>query len=237
MTICSKCGKKIPKNAIKCPHCHKIVNKPLPPKNIKVKSVPLKVKKVKTARTKIEVVKPNLSYFNNWTIFFIIALVLINLVLLSNFLTQQQNQPKVAENNEQTSIEVSKLGSWKDQNNSLFIFTQDNNFYWYNSYLVQNDNYYKGTYNYKVGLAALEEMGYTEEEFYITFGNDLSLDNVYSINLFPTTLIENQIDVSSTKLAPNESWWYLLIIKNDETAVAYNKTLDSRYNLTIYNSR
>ena len=32
-------------------------------------------------------------------------------------------------------------------------------------------------------------------------------------------------------LTKNETWWYILMIRNDGTAIAYNKTLDIHYNL------
>lgn len=233
MAICSKCGKKIAKNTTKCPFCHQKVINSKPSKDFQLKKVPLKVKKTHLSRRSSSVLSSN-----TLIIFFIIALILINLVLLDNYLSSKKTSTipeKTAE--EQQYIELSELGSWTDQNNNLFIFAKDDNFYWYDSYLKQNDNYYKGTYDYKKGLEALAEMGYSEEEFHQTFGDDLSLDNVYSINLFPSLLIKNQQDITSTKLKDNESWWYLLIIKDNDSAIAYNKTLDLRYNLTKYNNR
>lgn len=233
MAICSKCGKKIVKNATKCPFCHQKVVNPKPSKDFQLKKVPLKVKKTHLSRRSSSVLSSN-----TLIIFFIIALILINLVLLDNYLSSKKKSTIPEETiEEQQYIEVSELGSWTDQNNNLFIFANDDNFYWYDSYLNQNDNYYKGTYDYKKGLEALAEMGYTEEEFHQTFGDDLSLDNIYSINLFPSLLIKNKQDITSTKLKDNETWWYLLIIKDNDTAIAYNKTLDLRYNLTKYNNR
>ncbi len=232
MAKCPKCGKKLPKSASKCPNCQKTVLKNKLPKDVKLKEVPLKVKKVSTAKKKPS---SNLS-FNTISIFLIIALILVNLVLLSNFLSTPKVQDQLDHDNEK-QFEPSKLGMWTSQNNELFVFSQDENFYWYNTYNELNDNYYHGTYNYTNGLDALTEMGYTEEEFYTTFGNDIALENVYSINIFPSLIIENEKDLTSTKIKENESWWYLLIIKNDDSAIAYNKTLDLRYDLTKYNNR
>ena len=203
-------------------------------KNIKVKDIPLKVKKAKIAKAQ----KSSVLSSNALPIYLIIALILINIILLANYVsTREKNSPTYDISNERIAIKASKLGSWQDQNNQLLIFAEDNNFYWYTSSTTQNDNYYQGTYNYQTGLEALKEMGYTEDEFYLTFGNDISLDNVYSINIFPSLLINNHRDLTSIKLKPNETWWYLLIIKNDDTAIGYNKTLDLRYNLTKYQSR
>ena len=74
-------------------------------------------------------------------------------------------------------------------------------------------------------------MGYTEKEFTIEFGENINLDNIYSINLKPTTVIMSGIDISTVELNKNESWWFILIIKDDGNAYAYNKTLDLKYNL------
>ena len=45
-----------------------------------------------------------------------------------------------------------------------------------------NDNYYKGKYNYKTGTDALTEMGFTTDEFKKEYGQDIKLENIYSIN-------------------------------------------------------
>lgn len=122
-------------------------------------------------------------------------------------------------------------GSWQSSYNGLFIFNKDNSFYWYNSYKNLKDNYYRGTYNYKTGEDALTEMGYTLEEFKKEFGTDIKTNNIYSINLKPNYVFMSGIDITSVDLNENETWWYLLIIKNDGTAFGYNKTLDLKYNL------
>lgn len=122
-------------------------------------------------------------------------------------------------------------GSWQSSHNGLFVFNKDNSFYWYNSFDNLKDNYYRGTYNYKTGNDALNEMGYTEEEFKKEFGSDVKLENIYSINLKPNYVFMSGIDITSVELNENETWWYLLIIKEDNTAYGYNKTLDLKYNL------
>jgi len=122
------------------------------------------------------------------------------------------------------------IGNWQTKNNGLFVFQDDNTFYWYDSYKHLEDNYYKGTYTYKKGIEALEDMGYTQEEFYLIFQENVSLDNVYSMNIQPQILYKAGQDMRK-ELGKNESWWFILIIKNDNTAQGYNKTLDNRYNL------
>lgn len=131
----------------------------------------------------------------------------------------------------QEKVSTTLTGNWQSSYNGLFIFNEDNTFYWYNSYKNKKDNYYRGNYNYKTGLDALKEMGYTEEEFKIEFGSDIKLENIYSINLKPNYVFMSGIDITSVELNENETWWYLLMIKEDGTAFGYNKTLDLKYNL------
>ena len=38
-------------------------------------------------------------------------------------------------------------------------------------------------------------------------------------------------DKDERDIKENESWWYILIVKDEQTAIAYNKTLDLRYSL------
>ena len=133
MAKCPKCGKKLPKNASKCPNCQKTILKNRLPKDVKLKEVPLKVKKVSTAKKKSS---SNLS-FNTISIFLIIALILVNLVLLSNFLSTPKVQNQLNHDNEK-QFEPSELGMWTSQNNELFVFSQDKNFYWYNTYNCTN---------------------------------------------------------------------------------------------------
>ena len=235
MKTCPKCGKKISKKVTTCPHCHKPILKTTPPKDFKVNNIPLKVKKVKhhkNNKTNTISLKTNII-----TLILLILLIIINISLLTIYFKKPEEQPIHEElNNSKATIELSNLGGWISQNNELFLFAKDNKFYWYDSYLKQDDNYYEGTYNYKSGAAALEEMGYTEEEFYNTFGQELSLDNVYSLNIVPNALIKKQENITNT-LKEDETWWFLLIIKNEETAIAYNKTLELEYDLTKYNNR
>ncbi len=244
MAKCPKCGKRISKNTTKCPYCHKLISHKNFNKDIQVKPIPLKVKPVKEAKeikkTKKVVKKrakeqTNLQYPSTFNLFLIVSLILINLILVLNIINQFQNEEPIPTiNNEHEKFNVSSLGSWQSEKNNLFIFGEDNIFYWYDSYLKLNDNYYTGTYNYKNGLEALKEMGYTEDEFYKTFGEDVKIDNVYSINLFPTKSIKNGKDFTNNDLNDNETWWFLLIIKNEQTALGYNKTLDLKYTFSRY---
>ena len=76
-------------------------------------------------------------------------------------------------------------------------------------------------------------MGYTEEEFKKTFGENLDINNAYSLNLLPSLVYKGYQDTTTRDLKDNETWWFILIKKDANTAIAYNKTLDQRYNLTL----
>ena len=70
-------------------------------------------------------------------------------------------------------------------------------------------------------------MSYTDEDFANNFGEDINMDNVYSISINLSKKVEDKQDTKDTT-----QWWFLLIIKDDQTAIGYNKTLDARYELT-----
>ena len=203
-------------------------------KKTAMSKIPLKVKKPvnnsKKKKQKIELPvlkedKTSLQILS--TVKIISVLVLINIVY-------EIDKNKTAEIEEKEIIKEDKnniLGSWITENNSLFIFEKDNVFYWYDSYDDKTNNYYTGTFTYKTGLEALEEMGYTEQDLTISFDEDVKLENVYSIVMKPTTVIKARKDVTNKELTENETWWFLIIKKDDGTAQGYNKTLDIRYNL------
>ena len=75
-------------------------------------------------------------------------------------------------------------------------------------------------------------MGYTEEDLKVSFEDNIKVENVYSIIMTPKTVIKARKDVSASELRERETWWFLIIKKDDGTAYGYNKTLDIRYNLT-----
>lgn len=183
-------------------------------------------KKVKyTEKTGIQIIKSITSIIS--VLIFILVLSTLSLNILDN-LKQNKQEPKPKE---EIKLTTNIIGSWQSATNGLFVFNKDNSFYWYNSHNNLKDNYYKGNYNYKTGLEALTEMGFTEEEFKKEYGAEIKLENVYSINLHPTLVQKNKIDVTSVEIDENKSWWYILIIKDDYTANAFNKTLDIKYNL------
>ena len=76
-------------------------------------------------------------------------------------------------------------------------------------------------------------MGYSQDEFKLNFPNITNLDNVYSITIKPTYLYRNHLNVTNTQLQENETWWFIIMIDDEGNTVAYNKTLDQRYNLQV----
>lgn len=259
MRRCPKCNLRVADSAKKCPYCkvslpkaikdqiekqpdiiktpNKITNTESLEKTreIKIKSIPLKVKPVKAPKQPEPPKKEKnlqVKVLSSIKIVLVLLLLVINIVLIIKIVSDKEEQTLTPEKT--SSVEhttTNSLGSWRSSNNGLFTFEDNNNFFWYEYYDDLKNNYYSGTYNYKQGLDALEEMGYTEEEFNLTFGEDIKIENVYSMNLLPTYSFKAGSDMTKEELSENEIWWYILMIRNDGTAIAYNKTLDLRYNL------
>ena len=184
-------------------------------------SIPKKTKK--TEKKGIQLIKSITSIIS--VLIFILIIITLTLNILDNL------KPNKEEVKEEIKLSTNIIGSWQSATNGLFVFNEDNTFYWYNSHNNLEDNYYKGSYNYKTGLEALTEMGFTEEEFKKEYGAKIKLENVYSINLQPTLVQKNKIDVTTVEVDENKSWWYIMIVKEDYTANGFNKTLDIKYNL------
>ncbi len=211
-------------------------------KKTTMSKIPLKVKKPvnnsKKKKQKIELPvlkedKTSLQILSTVKIISVLILLAVSLNLIIN-IVYEIDKSKTAEVEEKEVIKEDKtniLGSWITENNSLFVFEKNDVFYWYDSFDDKTNNYYTGTFTYKTGLEALEEMGYTEEDLTISFDEDVKLENVYSIVMKPTTVIKARKDVTNKELTENETWWFLIIKKDDGTAQGYNKTLDIRYNL------
>jgi len=50
------------------------------------------------------------------------------------------------------------------------------------------------------------------------------------MQLSPNKRVINNEDHSGV-IKENTKWWFILIVKDDNTAIGYNKTLDKRYDL------
>jgi hypothetical protein len=204
-----------------------------------VDRIPLKVKKpVSHKKPKIELPvlkedKTSLQVLSTVKVICVLVLLAVSMNLIINIVLEidKNKAVEVVDDNKPIEDASNILGSWLTDNNSLFVFEKDGNFYWYDYYEEKNNNYYNGTFTYKTGLDALEEMGYTEEDLALSFDEDVKIENVYSIIIKPTTVIKGRKDVTNKEISENETWWFLIIKKEDGTALGYNKTLDIRYNL------
>ena len=156
---------------------------------------------------------------------FITSYVIVQRVIDSNTKT-------VVSNNSNDNIkEYTLLKKWESADDELFIFDEEHKFYIYNNKDNIKDDYYSGIYSYKKGKEALEEMGYTEEDYTKIFKERVEENNIYSLELKPDTVFMDGIDKTDKSLPNNIKWWFLLIIKSDGTAIGYNKTLNTRYHL------
>ena len=165
----------------------------------------------------------------------IILLLLVTSYVIINKMIESEKKPViVATNKAKKNTKLNINTKWVTADESMFYFDPDGNFYWYDDYTNKKDNYYDGTYTYKQGKEALKEMGYDEKEFIKVFGEKISEDNVYSLELTPITAFIEGKDQSDTFLPNGTKWWYILIIKSEGGAIAYNKTLDIRYHLESY---
>ncbi len=222
-------------------------------KEIKVKPIPLKVKKVSyfhnkkskvvkvkdyefnLKEAKIKQSKVSLEFKSTFKIVLVSILLILNCLLIFKIVIQVDNtKPSYLDVNSESSIkaiteDVSLFGTWVTQNGGLFLFQDDYKFYWYDNYQVLDNNYYGGSYSFRNSNDVLDEIGYSEEELKKELGENIDLNNVYSIQLIPTISYKNNKDNTLVDLRENESWWMLFVITSDDTAVGYNKTLDLRY--------
>lgn len=191
------------------------------------KNIPLKVK------GNTETISAESSNKIQNTIFMIVSFILLmaSIILIINIVNEVKDKPISSTVEIDTSKEMFITGSYKTTNDSLFTFNEDSTFYWFDNYNELDNNYYTGTYTYLRGQEAINEMGYTEEEIPIMFGENIDKNNIYSIQLYPTKVLKNNRDVTKRELKDNTVWWYILVLKDDKNAIGYNKTIDARYSL------
>lgn len=161
-------------------------------------------------------------------IFIIIIIIGINIIFKASYSKKNINLATAINNHFSSS---DNIGCFLTDKEELFLFLDNNDFYWFKSYNNLNEDYYIGTYNYKNGDGALEELGYTKEEFKEEFGENIDITEVYSFNIFPT--ISNN---SSENIYPSDNWWFLIVKQDNYNAMAFNRTLGVRYNLTKINN-
>lgn len=198
---------------------------------LKLKPISLKVKK-KTPN------KKETKQYQNESVFLIVLstlLLLVTVFLIAIVLHNDSDHNIFEKKTQEVVLDKSKplYNKWLTDNNSLIIFGSDLKFAWYDDKEELENNYYLGTYKYKTNTEAITEMGYSIEEFKLNFPKINNLDNVYSITINPTYLYRNHLNVTNTQLQKNETWWFILMIDDDNNVLAYNKTLDQRYTLRV----
>ena len=205
--------------------------KPIPTKFKKAKP-PKKIKETTEEKTEIKrTIKDRI--ITSIQLLMVTVLLVANTIMVINIVlkVEKANSPE-----EQPKVEVKKAepitvyGEWLTNEKGL-ITLNDNIIYFYDNYLNLDNNYQKGTFTIVNGDAALQEMGYSPEEFTATFGENIQKDNIYSLHIKPVVIFSNGNDVTATSVKKNEEWWFMITIRDDGKAQAYNKTLDKRYNL------
>jgi len=162
----------------------------------------------------------------------IIKLIIIAILVAANtfLIIKFVNKKPIKDNTDQIEVTNEKqeekdfVSAWAE-GNIRFIF-KDNNFTYYDAF----HDYYEGTFTFVKGEQALEEMGYSDEDLEEQFGTGINKENIYSMQLSPTKRVINNEDHSGV-IKENTKWWFILIVKDDNTAIGYNKTLDKRYDL------
>ena len=198
--------------------------------------VRLKPMQLKVKRNNLEKEK-NSKYYND-SVFLILLSVILLFVTITLIIIVLYKSP---DDGLTTKITLNPLvdksdtlfNKWRSNNDSLFIFGSDLKFSWYENYKDLDNNYYLGTYTYKTNKDAIKEMGYTEEEFKQSFPHVSDYNKVYSLQIKPNYLYKNNLNVTKTQVSKNETWWFIIIISDDGTVNAYNKTLDTRYQLKL----
>lgn len=180
-----------------------------------VKPIKLEVKNNRKRTFSLKDIFKNLK---GLTIFLIIVLFIMSICLIVSIVKVQRNKITIIKDVPSLINEDNGLFStWVSNNDEILSFNSDLSF----DYIMNNEENYKGEFTYNVGLDALRDMGYSMEEFNKSFAKEINHDNVYSLKLVPTKEDND-----------NDEWWIIFIIKDDGSAIAYNKSLDIRYTLS-----
>jgi hypothetical protein len=198
--------------------------------------IPTKFKKAKAPK-KVSEVKPSTTLkerlFTTAQLLIVTILLVANTFMVINIVrkvekaNEPEEQPKVET---PANTEITIYGEWVTNERGM-ISLNDNIIYFYDNYLDKENNYQKGTFTIVNGDEALKEMGYSDEEFTATFGENVTKEHIYSIHITPQVIFSSGEDITKKSLKKNETWWLMIAIKDDGKAQAYNKTLDKRYNL------
>ena len=161
------------------------------------------------------------------TVLLVLTFIGLNVYLGYKILDKKEIEDKVDPiivESDTKKVSSTLENEWQ-QGKIKYIF-KDKTFTYYDA----EKSYYEGTYTFLQGDKALEEMGYTEEDLEEQFGNIVDENTVYSIQLMPTKRIVKKQDQSKI-IKAGTKWWLIVVIKDDNTIIGFNKTLDKRYEL------
>lgn len=203
--VCNKCGSTVPDNSKFCEFCGNVINNDT---NLQ-----------KTINSNENNNKKRLLL-----IVIFIVIFLGSFILVMNIYNKQKNENN--SNQETQNDEFKNIrGNWVTQNNTSFVFNEDNVFYWYKDSDDLNDNYYKGNMEILRGNEALEDLGISYDrvlDVFIRSEGEIELDDIYSVKLYPTYLISGGVDKTETNI-PEGSYFKLLFINMSDTeSQAYN---------------
>lgn len=198
---------------------------------VKLKPMQLKVKNNNPNKENSNQKRDDSIFLISLSVALLIVTIILIIIVLYKAPTETPNNKIIS--NPIVDKTDTLFNKWKTNNDSLFVFGSDLKFSWYDNYKELDNNYYLGVYTYKTNKDAIKEMGYTEEEFKQAFPKVTNYNNIYSLQMKPNYLYKNNLNVTKTQLSENETWWFIIIIDDEGLINAYNKTLDTRYQLEI----
>ena len=229
MKECPICHISLDENVFMCPNCHtKFVKE-----NLEILTdIPMTKEQKKQQEAKLEltstipfVVKKIKNKFNyHKALAYCLPSFLALVIMCVSLLTiSPKSQPVVTFSNSK-NYDIYN-GTWFTSNGELLKFNIDNSIYYYSSYSNQA-NYIYGNYKTKQGVDALDDIGYSEEEFKITFP-DVEIDNLFTIdaNLQFGVNMNKTYTLDSSK----KKWWLIFLKRQNGTYEIYNKTTDEIY--------
>ncbi len=164
----------------------------------------------------------------------VFLLLITSYVIVSRIVESNTSSIMISKSSKKkTNEKISIFKEWVSLDNDCFKFTEDNTFYWYDDSTNSKDNYYSGNYSYKVGSEALKEIGYEEDDFQKIFGEKIALEKVFSLVLEPKEAFMEGKDQTDTFIPEGTTWWMIMVIKSDGSAILYNKTIDTKYHLRV----
>lgn len=159
---------------------------------------------------------------------------------INNYSTIKETKNQIKENFTQTESITSPqningvIGGWLTESGTYYKFDKNNTYHWYKDKEDLEDNYYKGTLKILQGKEALEDLDITYDKVLhviISSKGQVTIDDIYSLNLTPTYLISSGIDKTDT-LTSEFVMKLLFVNVNDEVAQGYNFNTGDTYYFT-----